>query len=105
MVEVPAEIIETIKRFVLEARLDNINIEQAIFFGSYANGTNNEWSDIDIAVISKDFEGVRLLDNIKLSKSRLRTNIDLETHPYRPEDFTTDNLFVKEILKNGIRIV
>ncbi len=104
MVKVPSEIIEIIKQFIIEAKLDNINIQKAILFGSYAKGTFNEWSDIDLAVISDDFAGIRFKDNMLLSDSRLRTNINLETHPFRNEDFTTDNLFVKEILKNGISI-
>lgn len=105
MVEVPDKLNQLILKFVSEAKKDNINISQAILFGSYANGTNHEFSDIDLAVVSNDFEGIRLFDNIKLVDATLRTSIDIETHPYRPEDFTPDNLFVKEILDNGIRII
>jgi uncharacterized protein len=96
---------ELVRQFVLEAKKDNINISQAILFGSYAKGTNHEYSDIDIAIVSEDFEGTRLYDNIKLADATIRTSIDIETHPYRPEDFTEDNLFVKEILERGIRII
>ena len=32
-----------------------INIEQIYLYGSYAKGNPNEWSDIDLYVISKDF--------------------------------------------------
>jgi uncharacterized protein len=105
MSQIPTEIIETIKKFVQEAKQDNVFINKAILFGSYAKGTYNEWSDIDVAVVSDDFEGNRFKDNMKLSKSRLRTNIDLETHPYRSEEFTLDNLFVSEILKYGVQVV
>jgi uncharacterized protein len=105
MAQVPDRIVEIIKKFILEAKKDNININKAILFGSYSNGTYNKWSDIDVAVVSDDFAGDRLFDNIKLSRSRLNTNIDLETHPFRTQDFTLDNLFVKEILKNGIEII
>ena len=58
-----------------------------------------------MAIVSKDFVGIRFFDNQKLAKSKLRTSIDLEIHPYRPEDFTEDNPFVKEILETGIRII
>ncbi|MBM2814154.1 MAG: nucleotidyltransferase [Ignavibacteria bacterium] len=105
MVEVPNNIIESIKRFAIEAEKNNINIQQAILFGSYAKGNNTEWSDIDVAVVSENFEGIRFYDNLKLSKPVVRTNIDIETHPFRPEDFTEDNPFVKEILEYGIRII
>ena len=105
MAQIPDKIKELIIKFVEEALKDNIQISEAILFGSYANGTNNEWSDIDLAVVSNDFEGVSFYDCQKLTDAMLRTSIDIEPHPYRPEEFTTDNPFVKEILDHGIRIV
>jgi predicted nucleotidyltransferase len=35
-----------------------IRVEAIVLFGSYAHGTPHEWSDIDLAVISPDFEDV-----------------------------------------------
>ena len=104
MVEVPDKIIEIIKKFIEEARKDNINISQAILFGSYAKGTYNEYSDIDLAIVSEDFEGNRFYDNRKIRKSKLKISYDLEPHTYRPEQFTSDNPFVQEILEYGIAI-
>ncbi len=103
--EIPQEIIDIIKNFVKEALKENIRISQAVLFGSFAKGTNHEYSDIDVAVVSEDFEGIRLFDNIRLGKPRVNTSVDIETHPYRPEEFNEDNPFVKEILEYGIRIV
>ncbi|MBI5324842.1 MAG: nucleotidyltransferase domain-containing protein [Ignavibacteriae bacterium] len=105
MVKIPANIIDIIHRFVDEAEKEKIHIQQAILFGSYATGNYHKYNDIDLAVISDEFEGIRLFDNIKLDRPVLRSSYDLETHPFRPEDFTEDNPFVKEILKNGIRVV
>ena len=47
----------------------------AYLFGSYARGDWNEWSDIDIAIVSPVFEGNRFLDRQKLIG--LYRNIDL----------------------------
>jgi predicted nucleotidyltransferase len=105
MAQVPHEIIDIINKFVLEAKLENVTIEKAILFGSYAKGSNKEFSDIDLAIVSKDFQGIRFYDNEKIARSAIRSSIDLETHPFRPEDFTEDNPFVKEILAHGIRII
>ena len=105
MAQIPDKIIEIVKKFILEASKDNINISKAVLFGSFAKGTNHEYSDIDIAVVSEDFEGSSFYDNKKLTKAMLRTSIDIETHTYRPEEFTEDNPFVKEILEYGIQIV
>jgi predicted nucleotidyltransferase len=104
MVKIPDQIVEIIKQFIDEARKDNINITDAILFGSYAKGTYNEYSDIDLAVVSDDFEGNCFYDNRKIRRSKLKASYDLETHTYRPEEFNEDNPFVKEILEYGIRI-
>jgi uncharacterized protein len=105
MVQVPNKIIELIKTFTEEAGKDNVRISQAVLFGSYAKGTNHEWSDIDVAVVSDDFQGISFFDNQILTEAMLRTSIDIETHTYRPEEFNEDNPFVKEILETGIRII
>ncbi len=105
MAQVSNKIIDIIKKFVANATEDKINISEIILFGSYAKGTYNDWSDIDIAVISSDFEGNRLLDNKKIRKAKLSASLDLETHPYRPEEFTYNNPFVQEILQYGIKII
>ena len=105
MVKIPDNIIQNIKDFVKEAEYHNVTIQKAVLFGSYAKGTNHEWSDIDIAVVSNDFEGIRINDNQLLFEPIINTNVDIEPHPYRPEDFNEDDPFVKEILSYGVRIV
>ena len=37
-----------------------IRVECLVLYGSYVNGTPDEWSDFDTAVISPDFEGIPL---------------------------------------------
>lgn len=71
-----------------------------ILFGSYAKGNFNEDSDIDIAVILKDYNN--LLD-IQLDLMRLRRKIDsrIEPHPFRERDFDITNPIVYEIVKYG----
>ena len=105
MAEVPVQIIKLSKKFVEEALKDDIHISQAVLFGSYARGTYQKFSDIDLAVVSEDFTGSSFYDSKKLIKAMLRTSIEIEVHTYRPEDFTPTNPFVREILNNGIRIV
>jgi len=82
-----------------------INLRKVYLFGSYAKGKPHEYSDIDLALVSDDFEGSRFFDKRKTNKFLLKTTTDLQIHPYRPEDFTEDDPFVAEILRTGIRIV
>ena len=62
------------------------------------------YSDIDIAVVSDSFTGDPVDDLTTLLL--LKSNVDnrIEPHPFLPNDFTTDNPFVREIVETGIRI-
>ncbi len=101
---ISTKIIDDIKRLVATLQKENIHIERAILFGSYATGTNHKFSDIDVALASPDFSGIRYLDNKKISATKLFINSNFETHPFTPEDFA-DSPFVRdEILKHGIEI-
>ena len=105
MAQVSDEIISKLRKFINYIENSHIHVEQAILFGSYAKGTNNKWSNIDIALVSKDFEGNRYYDLDKLTDACFAIDTDISPLPFRPEDFTTDDLFVREILKDGISLM
>jgi len=105
MDKIPDKIINNIKVLIDDLNHNKINIESAILFGSYAKGNYNEFSDIDLALISKDFSGNRFTDKDSIRKFVVRINTDISPIPYRPEDFTSDDLFVSEIMESGIKIV
>lgn len=73
---------------------------KVILFGSYAKGNFNEDSDIDIAVVLKDYNN---LIDIQVDLMRLRRKIDsrIEPHPFREKDFEITNPIVNEIVKYG----
>ena len=104
MAIVSDEIMENIKKFLGVVSKNGLHIERAIVFGSYAKGKHNEWSDIDIAIVSKDFTGIRFYDRKRLNPYLIRIDSRIETHPFKPEDFTSNDLFVVKILKEGIEI-
>ena len=45
-----------------------INISKIILFGSYANGTPDHESDIDLVIISNDFDGKNIFERATLTK-------------------------------------
>ena len=94
----PENIAEAARRLIAEAGKP----VKVILFGSYARGTAGKWSDIDIALVSPSFSGVSFYDNKMLIPFMLRVDSRLELHLYRPEDFTEDDPFVKEIVKTGV---
>jgi len=85
---------------VVAAKFDGVRI---YLFGSYAKGTFNDDSDIDIAVVFEDFDN---LLEIQLELMRLRRKIDnrIEPHPFRERDFDRNNPMVNEILEYGEQI-
>ena len=105
MVEISDKIKETIDLFFIESRKNNINIVKAVLFGSYGRGTQQQYSDIDLAVVSPDFSGIRYYDLEKVRKAKLKAGSLLEIHTFKPKDFTNENPFVSEILSTGISII
>jgi len=93
--------IELVKRYIQELKRNNIPVQEAIIFGSYAEGNPKEESDIDVALISTAFTGDRFEDRRKIVP--LRRNIDnrIEPIPFRPEDFYEGGNFADEIRKTG----
>lgn len=105
MDKIPIKIHRLLKKYVEQLEKNGIPIRQAVLFGSYASGGSHEWSDIDIALVSDVFEGMRIKDRNKIRKITLDISTDLSPLPFRPEDFTPEDPFVREILEHGINIV
>ena len=59
-------VISDIAKNVADFLSQYITVEKLILFGSYAYGQPHEHSDVDIAVISKDFERMNILDKFSL---------------------------------------
>ena len=82
---------------------DKYDIKQTFLFGSYAKGTNNEDSDIDIAVVINDTTDI-IDTQIELMKLRRKIDLRIEPHPFKMADFIKNNPVVNEILNHGIAI-
>jgi len=84
---------------------NNIPVKEAVLFGSYATGIQQEWSDIDIALVSDVFVGNRMDDKGKIRDITLSVSNEIEVLPFAPADFNLHNPFVREILRTGIRLI
>lgn len=105
MADVPDHIRRIIRQYLTSLRDHGFQIDDAILFGSYASDQANQWNDIDLALVSNVFEGVRFKDKNKIRKITISVSTDLEVLPFNPRDFTPSNPLVKEILDTGIRVV
>jgi len=103
MSERKTEIINTLRKLVLTLNENKVPISEAYLFGSYANESNSQTSDIDVALISEALTGIRYLDIKKIG--RLVRNIDyrIEIHPFSLND-KDQSMFLDEIISTGIRV-
>ena len=104
MVKIPDKVKKIIDKYLVALRDNNIPVNQAILFGSYAKGNYDAWSDIDLVLVSEVFEGIRIKDRGKIRLITLNVSSDIEVLPYCPKDFNSDDPFVKEIIETGIKI-
>ena len=105
MAQIPAQIQNIVKKYIAALEKQDIYVQKAILFGSHVHGRANEWSDIDIALVSDAFGGDRFDDRSKIRRITLSVSSDLSPLPFRPEDFIPENPFVKEILQKGVTVV
>lgn len=105
MVQLPAKVKDIIDRYLQALNRHHIPIKEAILFGSYAKGTSQEWSDIDIALVSEMFVGNWMDDKDKIRKITLSVSSEIEVIPFSPKDFHLQNPLAKEILTTGIKLV
>lgn len=100
---IDSRIMASIKKYI-EKISQYYKIEAIILFGSYAKGTENEDSDIDIAIISSDFNDI-IEDGAKLIGLTWKIDTRIEPHPITTEDYQkVSNPFVREVVDTGIKV-
>ena len=96
--------INTVKNYVSDICNSGVNIRKAILFGSFAKGTQHEWSDIDVALVADEFTGAPddydLFPYIGIKKPYIR----IETITYPTDYFQQGDPFIEEIQKTGILV-
>lgn len=105
MDKIPDTIKPIIEKYIAVLSRNDIKIDSAFLFGSYSKGNSNEWSDIDIALISELFTGDRIKDRDKIRKFTRSVSSLIEVIPFSKDDFNEENPFAKEIINTGIKII
>jgi predicted nucleotidyltransferase len=97
---------KTLRNYVLDVK-KTMPIERVFLFGSYANGSPDEWSDVDVCFFFEHFVeknsievGMKLLD----VAYKYLPEIVIEPHSFLTKELENDNPFVKEILRTGREI-
>lgn len=96
------DVTKLLETFIRELQKE-ILVEEVILFGSYCRKTPHDYSDIDIAVVSPDFEGGTEKDCLLLDRIARRIHPLIEAIPYNSKDFKDFEVgdFIDEILKTG----
>ena len=65
---------------------DGISFDKIYLFGSYARNYPRDWSDIDVAVVSKKFGKDFFREQILLDRIADKVSYAIEPHPFHPQD-------------------
>ena len=101
-----------LEKYLAEVK-KNFHPKEMWLWGSYVYGNPKEDSDIDIALISKDFKQYRFIKRSTEVANRLRTWADKDLPDidflcYTPEEFEKKKKEIglaKEIVERGIKIL
>jgi hypothetical protein len=96
-------VLKEVKEFTQEVKALGVNLKKVILFGSYAKGTQHEWSDIDVALVADEFIGLGW-DDIPLFVKALHNHIDIQAKTYPTDYFNEGDPFIEEIKRTGIEI-
>lgn len=103
MVATTTELITAISNFE-KALQRGLRVEAMILYGSYVHGSPHQWSDIDVAVISPDFEGIpqwkrqETIARLTLDRDRRLAPIGYSSTEYHNP---SPHSFLREIIRTG----
>ncbi|MHB8763298.1 MAG: nucleotidyltransferase domain-containing protein [Deferrisomatales bacterium] len=77
---VDASVVEAVRRYLEAVQTNGIPVRFGVVFGSYADGRADQWSDIDLVVVSPTFDAPRDRRDVDLLW-RLSARIDSRIEP------------------------
>ncbi len=99
-------VLNVIKRF--KERIKPIyNIKKIILFGSFARGDYNKWSDVDVIIVSDDFNDLKKVERPVKLYDYWTSGYPVDFLCYTPKEFNSLKsrvTIVREAVKEGIEI-
>ena len=95
-------VLEIISRFRKAIESRDITINKVILFGSYADGTFSEESDIDVIIVSDDFKGKNYWERIEiLSDAIYKVFEPIEAVAMTSEEWEKKESSIVDYAQNG----
>jgi predicted nucleotidyltransferase len=94
----------SVNKFLRAVQKKGIRIDRVFIFGSQVSANTHKYSDIDLAIISKNFKGNKVLDAKPLDELIWDIDARIEPFAFRPEDFNDDDPLASQIIKFGMEI-
>ncbi len=98
--------VAAVRYFEERLKAKNVSVSKIILFGSQARGNATQESDVDIVVISRDFEKRDIYKRLELIKDAeiatiKKFMIPLDIIMMTPEEFKSGSSLVSEFAKKG----
>jgi predicted nucleotidyltransferase len=97
-------VIDTVQNYAREICNSGIKLRKVILYGSFAKGTQHEWSDIDVALVADEFEGLPTDHNYFSRIGIKKPYVRIESNTYSTDYFQEGDAFIEEIKNTGIEI-
>ena len=95
-----------VRDYAHEIQSLGVNLRTVILFGSYAKGTQHQWSDIDVALVADEFIGFYPEDKKMFPYIGIKDPyILIEAKTYPTDYFNDGDPFIDEIVRTGIKII
>ncbi|MDI7261433.1 MAG: nucleotidyltransferase domain-containing protein [Thermodesulfobacteriota bacterium] len=98
--------IKVIRKFVKALKQEGIAVDRVILYGSYVKGKTRPDSDIDVAVISKNFGKDRVEEGMNLFRIAGKIDPRIEPVPISSKSYENDTWIplIYEIKEKGIEV-
>ena len=101
MAEIDNTVLNNVTAFLERLKTEGIQVAEAYLFGSQLTGKADEWSDIDVAVVSPQISDDRFEERVKLTQIAFSIDERIEPLPFNSKTFTSDDPLVRQILHTG----
>ena len=98
--------VRIVRKFIKALKQEGIPVDRVILYGSYAKGKTRPGSDIDVAVISKNFGKDRVEEGMTLFRIAGKIDPRLEPIPISSDSYEKDTWvpIIYEIKEKGIEL-